>query len=70
MACKPDLQVPAQQPGTGMAGSVSEGLGGLLAKNLKNEKVCVCFQVIRARLKTIGISCEICKVQNNRLGKN
>lgn len=70
VVCKPDLKVLAWQPGTGMVGSVGEGWGGHLTKNLKNKHVCVCFQVLHTRLKTIGISWEICKVQRERLGKN
>lgn len=60
----------SQHPGTDLVASVSEGPGGRLAKNLKNKQVCICFQVICARLKTIDTSCEICKVQNKRLQKD
>lgn len=52
---KPELQVLAQQPGTGMVGSGSEGLGGCLPKNLKNKWVSVCCQVIHTRLKKKNI---------------
>lgn len=58
-----------RQKGSGLEASVSEGPGGRLAKNLKNKQVCICFQVICARLKTIGASCEICKVQKKRFKK-
>ena len=56
------LAGPGSAARTGVAGSVSKGMEGSLAKNLKNKHIRICFQVIYDGLKTKCISCEICQV--------